>query len=342
MPRVPRPPAPGGDEEKKHDNDGTGAGKSRKKALPMLQDDNYAAWVVSLKDKAYAAGIRCMKMVKQSEEDESKDPDPVADDTEERRALWELITDSLPPALRARYMSVALGSVEALLRGLRSSYARVSSGARWGWQAQMQDLQLGDRSVEDYFADAEKIFDNLVIQGDVVDESRKVFAVLRGLPHDYEQAKSSLEMKHQTEKPEYKAVKDYIKAWVATRPGVPGYTTQAFNAGGRGGNGKKSRSQVYYTAGGAEQLCKFYSQNGKCRNGDSCKFKHERPAGSARRGTSEKRAQRHQWRQRAALLQVRQARPHQEGLPQDPRKGQGSRKRGQGYNNGRAVRRRPR
>ena len=285
MPRNPGRPKPGGEE------DGTGASKSRKKSLPTLQDDNYAAWAVCLKDKAYAGGKVWMKILKQSEaEEEKKDPDPDQDDTKERRAFWELVTDSLTPAMRARHMSVPLGGVEPLLRGLRASYARVSSAARWGWQAQMQDLQLGDRSIEDYFAEAERIFDNLVIQGDVIDESRKVFAVLRGLPHDYEQAKSSLEMEHQREAPDYKAAKDFIKAWVATRPGVPGYTTQAFNAGGRGGNGgKKGRSQIYFTAGGSKQLCRFYSQNGKCRNGDKCGFKHEKPGGGAGRGKGQEK-----------------------------------------------------
>ena len=92
-------------------------------------------------------------------------------------------------------------------------------------------MQLGDHNIEDYFTSAEVIFDNLQLQGDAVDDSRKVFAVLKGLPHDYEQVKSNLEMKHQMEAPEYKAVKDYVKAWVATRPGVPGHTVQAFSAG---------------------------------------------------------------------------------------------------------------
>ena len=280
-----------GEDDEKHD--GTGASKSRSKSLPMLRDDNYAAWAVSLKDKAYAAGKEWMKIVKQSEAGEEDDPDPDDDDTQERRAMWELITDSLPPAMRARHMAVALGGVEALLRGLRASYARVSSGARWGWQAQLQDLQLGDRSVEDYFAAAEVIFDNLQLQGDSVDESRKVFAVLRGLPHDYEQAKSSLEMQHQQQEPDYKAAKEFIKAWVATRPGVPGYTAQAFNAGGGGGNGgKRSRSQIYFTAGGAKQLCRFFSQNGKCRNGDKCGFKHEKPGGGAGRGKGQEKSAR--------------------------------------------------
>lgn len=186
----------GNDNDQEDGNSGARS-KSRAKSLPTLRDDNYEAWLVCLKDKAYAAGKEWEKIVKQSEEEADDDPSPVDDDSVARREMWEIITDSLPPAMRARHVGVQLGAVEALLRGLQTSYARVSSGARWGWQSQLQDQQLGDRNIEDYFAAAERIFDNLQLQGDKVDDSRKVFAVLRGLPHDYEQAKSSLEMAEQ-------------------------------------------------------------------------------------------------------------------------------------------------
>ena len=42
-------------------------------------------------------------MVKQSEGKEEDDPDPDDDDTQDRRDTWELITDSLSPAMRARH-----------------------------------------------------------------------------------------------------------------------------------------------------------------------------------------------------------------------------------------------
>ena len=149
----------------------------------MLRDDNYEAWMVCLKDKAYCDGGEkgeWMKIVKQSSGDASQDPVPAEDDTEERYGMWELITDSLTPAVRARHKSLPLGASEALLRALQASHAIVSSGARFGWQSQMSNLKLGDSHIEDYFASAERIFDNLQLQGDTVDDSRKVFAVMRG------------------------------------------------------------------------------------------------------------------------------------------------------------------
>ena len=61
---APRGRRAAGDEAKHNEDDAgaSGARKSRKKSLPTLRDDNYAAWKVSLRDKAYAAGKAWMEI----------------------------------------------------------------------------------------------------------------------------------------------------------------------------------------------------------------------------------------------------------------------------------------
>ena len=260
--------------------------------MPKLDVNNYDDWMKCLETQAYASGEEAMEMLEQSKASEEDDPDP-DNPTDVRRIMWKLIMDALSPAMRARYKEVKLGSVEKLLRALRASHALVSSSARLGWFERLQSLELGDLGIEDYFALAENIFEKLRLQGDTLDESRKVFAVLRGLPYDYELAKSNLEIHHQREEPNYNNVKAYIKMWVSTRPGVPGHTVQAYNVGGvsvkRSGKGGQ---QVYFANKNKknQQQCKFFSTSGSCRRGNDCHFKHERPAGKTWRGTTEKPA----------------------------------------------------
>ena len=150
----------GNKEDEEHDNIAA-SGSSMKLSLPKLLEDNYDDWSKCLETQAYAAGKTSMRMLEQSKASEEDDPNPVDDATDDRRFMWKLIMDALTPAMRARHKEVTLGSVEALLRALRASYALVSSGARWGWLSRLQTLELGDLGIEDYFALAELIFENL-------------------------------------------------------------------------------------------------------------------------------------------------------------------------------------
>ena len=257
---------PGSKEDDEHDKR-VSRGSSVKVQMPKLDANNYDDWMKCLETQAYASGEEAMEMLEQSKASEEDDPDP-DDPTDVRRIMWKLIMDALSPAMRARYKEVKLGSVEKLLRALRASHALVSSSARWGWFERLQSLELGDLGIEDYFALAENIFEKLRLQGDTLDESRKVFAVLRGLPYDYELAKSNLEIHHQREEPNYNNVKTYIKMWVSTRPGVPGHTVQAYNVGGVSGKRSGKGGQKVYLANNK----KNYNYNNKNKKQQQCRY----------------------------------------------------------------------
>ena len=104
---------------------------------------------------------------------------------------------------------------------------------------------------------------------------------MKGLPPDYEKAKSSLELQHINQVPVYKEVKEFIKSWAQTRPSVPGYTPQPFS-GGVGAKTGKRGNQVYIA--GAKTKCKYFAL-GKCKNGDRCKYEHAGEAKGAGAGT---------------------------------------------------------
>ena len=290
-----RPPVNNEDDE--HDNIAV-RGYTPKLRIPGLEENNYDYWMDCLWDQAYAGGEAYEKMLKQSLANEEDDPDPADDATDERRNMWQLIKGSFTKAMVARYQGVQLGRVEALLRALRASYARESSNSRMGWMERLSNLELGDLGIEDYFALAENIFEKLRLNGDTLDDSRKVFAVLRGLPFDYEQVKSSLELKHQDTEPSYQKTKEYIKTWVSARPGVLGHTVQAYDVGGVSGKRSgKGGQQVYFAnnkkdynnKNKKQQQCRYFS-TGSCRAGASCKYSHFTPHGNTRLGTKERQA----------------------------------------------------
>ena len=171
---------PGSKEDDEHDKR-VSRGSSVKVQMPKLDANNYDDWMKCFETQAYASGEEAMEMLEQSKASEEDDPD-LDNPTDIRRIMWKLIMDALSPAMRARYKEVELGGVEKLLRALRASHALVSSSARWGWFERLQSLELGDLGIEDYFALAENIFEKLRLQGDTLDESRKVFCSAERAP----------------------------------------------------------------------------------------------------------------------------------------------------------------
>ena len=249
----------------------SGSGTATKRELPTLVGrENYDTWWEKVNDFFYQKGKKWDAMLTQAMErdaTEEDDPDPAEDDTKHRRAAWGALKSSLSDQEAKKYRAVAKGRVESLIRSIRANNKVIS-------------LALSDYTdLEAYIAESNIIFADLEHQGESLTDGRKIFYLLKGLPADYEQAKSTL--RQPNAKYTYQEVTTYLVSWIETRPNCPGHSLTDEKKRRRGKNNERV---LYAREGGAReggdnnntvQLCRNFQKSGKCKHGDRCRFRHE-------------------------------------------------------------------
>ena len=257
----------------------SGSGTATKRELPTLVGrENYDTWWEKVNDFFYQKGKKWDAMLTQAMErdaTEEEDPDPAEDDTKHRRAAWGALKSSLSDQEAKKYRAVAKGRVESLIRSIRANHQKKSEAALDALTNKVISLALSDYTdLEAYIAESNIIFADLEHQGESLTDGRKIFYLLKGLPADYEQAKSTL--RQPNAKYTYQEVTTYLVSWIETRPNCPGYSLTDEKKRRRG----KNNERVLYAREGGDnndtvQLCRNFQKSGKCKHGDRCRFRHE-------------------------------------------------------------------
>ena len=263
------------------DDDEPRSGATKRELPTLIGRENFDMWWEKVNDYFYQKGKKWDEMLTQATDrdaTEDDDPDPAEDDTKQRRAAWGALKASLSDEEAKKYRAVAKGRVESLIRSIRATHQKKSEAALDALTNKLIALSLNDYGdLEAYLAEANIIFTDLEAQGEALTDGRKTFYLLKGLPADYEQAKSTL--RQPNVEYTYKEVTTYLSSWIETRPACPGYPLTSKQKMSRGKNNERvlyAREQGE-TNKGYVPLCRNFQRSGKCKHGDDCKFRHEAP-----------------------------------------------------------------
>ena len=278
-------PGAGGDDQDQ-DNDRAHSNGVRFKAT-LSGKASYDNWLSKLETFAYAKGADHYAIFKQGmNADPANDPPLNADlgdpdfSTEARRVMWGTIKGSLTDAETKKAKSVPIAHVEKLIRNFKKLYDAKTETSKDHCRSKLENAKLHDfDDLESYYAFHEDLHAQLAgYQGEALTDSTKRYYLLKGLPSEYQTAKTAIKLP--SNNMDFDQVKEYLRAFCDENKNVPG------------GHSAKS-SRVYFTdqpssttTDRSNEACRKFAQ-GRCKKGNDCRFRHANPPGGSS-GTSGK------------------------------------------------------
>ena len=244
---------------------------NRKFRATLTGSSNYHAYWQKLESHFYGCGPEFSKFWHRAQRDESlSDPDPLpsVDDTNARRVAWETVFNSLSPKEAAKVKSIRIGAVEKLLRKIRVVYDAQSDASLDQLRRSYHGAKLAQyEDLAAYIAFLENCVAEFAKYGKELDLNDRKFRLLEGLPPDYDAAVTALRLpgSHFT----WQQLTSYLFNYAATNSRIAGAVKVT-----------KAADRVLSTTDtSVTEVCRNFTNTGKCRFGKKCKYVHpELPA----------------------------------------------------------------
>ena len=160
--------------------------KTRIPKLPQLQGDNYDAWERKVKHTFYAP--KCLPLYEASKIGKGEAGARVGGFSESlRQKAWGVVLGSLDDDMTAKIDKVKLGEVEELLRELEAQFYRNTMQTKTMLMEQLLSTKLDQHpDLDAYITAMETQTKKLIGMGDNIDDEKRTFYLLRGLPAEYD------------------------------------------------------------------------------------------------------------------------------------------------------------
>ena len=197
----------------------------------------------------------------EDEDEDDPDPDPDEDDTNARRVAWETIFNSLSDKEAAKIKTVPMGAVEKLLRKIRMVYSARNDASLDQLRRKYQSAKLSNYDdLSSYIAFLENCAIDFEEYGCALDPRDRKFRLLEGLPPDYGVAVTALRLPGSDFT--WEQLTSYLLNFAATNKRISGAV-------------KTDSDKVLATVvEGSREVCKNFTNTGKCRFGKKCKYIH--------------------------------------------------------------------
>jgi hypothetical protein len=220
--------------------------------------NNFDIWEIRVEDIFYAQRWDAMYTA-------SNTPDQRVPDEElprhARRRAWGVLKASLDDDITSKVKNVRLGDVEDLLRSVRKQFYKATVQSKTKLRKKLMKAQLEDhKDLGTYIAHIDALTERLNGLGSPVPLELKQFHLLEGLPADYDAIKQNIKIPREPALTWEQIV--FLLEDYADDPKIPGYSQ------------KTPQDAAHSTQNQSNNICRAYARNGKCRNGDSCKYKH--------------------------------------------------------------------
>ena len=226
----------------------------------VILDKDYKAWHTRLTDVFY--GLSLEKFIADAaeiEDEEAENKNSMSD--AKRRQAWSLIKESLGTEISRKVRQIPVGQVENLLHKIESIFYTKTRGEINTLKDKLREIQLSDyKNVDEYILAAREIKTDLHNNGEPYANSDYIYNLLRGLPGDaYGLVKSDVVWRQDNQEDE--VTPEQVERQILGRaqdPTVPGTMNP------------KSANVAFSN----REVCKAFSQKGKCRFGERCRYIH--------------------------------------------------------------------
>jgi hypothetical protein len=182
-----------------------------------------------------------------------------------RRRAWGKVTSSLSADMTAKVDDVELGEVEALLRLIRNKYYKATVQSKTKLRRQLEKARLEDYAdLGAYVAHLKSLAKTLRGLGTLISDEDMNYRLLEGLPTDYDLIKQAIKLPRDVPLTWEQMV--FMLDDFADDPKVPGSSTRGVT------------SDTVHTT--QEKGTCFAFAKGKCKRGDSCRFRHHKAPAS--------------------------------------------------------------
>ena len=192
---------------------------------------------------------------------DDEDPNPDDDDTNARRVAWETIFNSLADKEAAKIKTVPMGAVEKLLRKIRMVYSARNDASLDQLRRKYQSAKLSNYDdLSSYIAFLENCTIDFEEYECPLDPRDRKFRLLEGLPPDYGVAVTALRLPGSDFS--WEQLTTYLLNFAATNKRIAGAI-------------KTDSDKVLATVvEGPREVCRNFTNTGKCRFGKKCKYVH--------------------------------------------------------------------
>jgi gag-polypeptide of LTR copia-type len=248
--------------------------------IPQLRDRDFDLWMTAVGDAFHGAGMYSLFVVTQVQEDSAAPPR----DLERCRRFPPWMMSSAWAAIRraigidttafSSTLDVPVGDVKALLRALRRFFGKHSVPEQHRLLAKLRQVQQSDfRDVRSYVAALETLFVKLAKMGKVLTDDDKRYYLLEGLSEDFRRGVAGNIYAYETpagDPADYAKAVRIMTVWEdgCAAPARRQHRDLAMPAISRGEQ-VKNRSPTQ-----GKTPCIQYSQKGRCRFADKCRFRH--------------------------------------------------------------------
>ena len=247
--------------------------RRRRRGLPVLSQWNYDKWDNRVGDLAYTRDWSDVyEYALPADGNRGAAANAPAMDDDLKRKMWGLIKDTLDDDMVDVVMDVDRGDLIDLLRSLRDHFYKHNAQNKDRIKRQINECKLSEyKDVEAYIARIKTLIKKAESFGGAWDYDDKRFAVLEGLPGEYDQMKTAVKMPRNPPLTWLELLEQIRDA--ASNDGMPGNRYEAAQDTVLWTNDNKKRQQERNQNKKKGKICYQFRDHGKCTR-NNCNFAH--------------------------------------------------------------------